>query len=61
MPTVIQWLTWLVPARYLIPPLESLFLAGDIWGLVLPNMAALTGFGIFFFWRAVKTTQKSIA
>ena len=61
MPTPIQWLTWLVPARYLIPPLESLFLAGDIWGLILPSMAALTGFGLFFFWRAVKATQKSIA
>jgi len=60
MPTAIQWLTWLVPARYLIPPLESLFLAGNIWGLILPSMAALTAFGIFFFWRAIKSTQASI-
>jgi ABC-2 type transport system permease protein len=61
MPTAIQWLTWLVPARYLIPPLESLFLAGDIWGLMLPSMGALTAFGVFFFWRAIGATKKSIA
>jgi ABC-2 type transport system permease protein len=61
MPTAIQWLTWLVPARYLIPPLESLFLAGDIWGLIWPSMAALTAFGLFFFWRAIGATRKSIA
>lgn len=61
MPVAIQWLTWLVPARYLIPPLESLFLAGDIWGLMLPNIVALTGFGLFFFWRAIGATRKSIA
>lgn len=61
MPTAVQWLTWLVPARYLIPPLESLFLAGNIWGLIWPNMAALIGFGLFFFWRAIGATRKSIA
>lgn len=61
MPTLIQWLTWLVPARYLIPPLESLFLAGDIWGLILPSIGALTAFGLFFFWRAIGATKKSIA
>lgn len=61
MPVAIQWLTWLVPARYLIPPLESLFLAGDIWGLILPNIAALMAFGLFFFWRAIGATRKSIS
>jgi ABC-2 type transport system permease protein len=61
MPVAIQWLTWLVPARYLIPPLESLFLAGDIWGLIGPSMGALTAFGLFFFWRAIKSTQRSIS
>ena len=61
MPVAIQWLTWLVPARYLIPPLESLFLAGDIWGLIGPSMGALTAFGLFFFWRAITSTQRSIS
>jgi ABC-2 type transport system permease protein len=61
MPTAIQWLTWMVPARYLIPPLESVFLAGDIWGLIWPSMAALTAFGLFFFWRAIGATKKSIS
>ncbi len=61
MPVAIQWLTWLVPARYLIPPLESLFLAGDIWGLIWPSMAALMAFGVFFFWRAISATQRSIS
>ncbi len=61
MPTALQWLSWIVPARYLIPPLESLFLAGNIWPLFWPNLAALTGFGLFFFWRATALTARSLS
>ena len=39
MPTAIQWLTMIVPARYLIPSLQSVFLAGDIWPLFLQDIA----------------------
>ncbi|MCJ8156899.1 ABC transporter permease [Sphingomonas sp. LaA6.9] len=61
MPTWIQYLTYAVPARYLIPPLQTVFVAGDIWSLFLPNMAAMLGFGLLFFTLAVRATRRRIA
>jgi ABC-2 type transport system permease protein len=61
MPRAIQLLTYAVPARYLIPQLQTVFLAGDDWGLYLPNMAALLAFGALFFGISVKVTRRRIA
>jgi ABC-2 type transport system permease protein len=61
MPAPIRLITYLVPARYLIPQLQTVFLAGDDWGLYLPNMAALLGFGTLFFGIAVKVTRRRVA
>lgn len=41
MPTPIQWVTHLVPARYFVAILQTLFLAGDVWPVLLKNMGAL--------------------
>jgi len=61
MPQVIRLLTYLVPARYLIPQLQTVFLAGDDWGLYLPDMAALLGFGALFFAIAIRVTRRRVA
>jgi ABC-2 type transport system permease protein len=61
MPKPIQALTYLVPSRYLIPQLQTVFIAGDDWSLFLPNMAALTAFGALFFFLAVRATRRRIA
>lgn len=61
MPSAIQWLTYIVPARYLIPPLQSVFLVGDIWSMFLPNILALMGFGAFFFLRVTRAIKRQIA
>ncbi len=41
MPVPIQALTHLVPARYFVSILQTVFLAGNVWPVILPNMAAL--------------------
>ena len=41
MPEPIQWLTYIVPARYFVAIMQTVFLAGDVWAVVLPNAAAL--------------------
>jgi len=41
MPAPIQLITHLVPARYFVAILQTLFLAGDIWPVILSNLAAL--------------------
>ena len=60
MPKVIQAITYIVPARYLIPSLQTVFLAGDIWPLFLKNMAAMLGIGAVFLILAARTTRKSL-
>ena len=49
MPVPIQWLTHLVPARYFVAILQTLFLAGDIWPIFLVNAAWLAGMALVFF------------
>jgi ABC-2 type transport system permease protein len=41
MPEWLQVITYGVPARYLVSILQTLFLAGDVWPVILPNLAAL--------------------
>ena len=48
MPTAVQAITHLVPARYFVTILQTLFLAGDIWPLVLANSAALLLISLIF-------------
>ncbi len=61
MPKPIQALTYAVPARYLIPQLQTVFLAGDDWSLFLPNMAVLLLFGLAFLALGVRSTRRRIA
>jgi ABC-2 type transport system permease protein len=60
MPWPIQALTYLVPARYLIPALQSVFLAGDQWGLILPNIGIMLCFGALFFLLSFRVTRRSL-
>jgi drug efflux transport system permease protein len=41
MPWAVQWLTHLIPARYFVAILQTVFLAGNVWMVILPNAAAL--------------------
>lgn len=60
MPTVIQWITFIVPARYLIPSLQTVFLAGDIWPMFLRSMAVMLLMGFILFILAARNTRKRI-
>lgn len=48
MPSWLQWLTYLVAARYFVAILQTLFLAGNVWSVVLPNAFALAVMAAFF-------------
>ena len=41
MPHWLQIVTYFVPARYLVSILQTLFLAGDVWAVILPNLVGL--------------------
>ena len=61
MPVAIQWISYIVPARYLIPSLQSVFLVGDIWPMFLPNAGIMLGIGAFFFYRVTRSIGRTIA
>ncbi|MGO4437159.1 ABC transporter permease [Rhizobium sp. RAF56] len=60
MPTVIQWITVIVPARYLIPSLQTVFLAGDLWPMFLHSILVMLGIGAVFFVAAARSTRKRV-
>jgi ABC-2 type transport system permease protein len=61
MPTIIQFLTWLFPARYFVQALQTIFLAGDVWRIVLFNSLVLAGFATLFFILTARVTHKRLA
>ncbi len=60
MPWPIRLITYAVPARYLIPSLQTVFIAGDVWPVILPNIAIMLGFGLFFFVLCFRATRRSL-
>lgn len=49
MPLLIQWITQVIPARYYVSSLQTVFLAGDIWPLFLRDMGMMIALGLVFF------------
>jgi ABC-2 type transport system permease protein len=60
MPMVVQGFTYLVAARYFVTILQTVFLAGDIWAVILPNAAALLVMALIFFMLAMKKAPKRL-
>ncbi|MBB3309412.1 ABC-2 type transport system permease protein [Rhizobium sp. BK196] len=60
MPRIIQWITIIVPARYLIPSLQTVFLAGDIWPMFARAIAVMLAIGGIMFVLAARSTRKRI-
>lgn len=60
MPVPIQAITYLIPARYFVSSLQTVFLAGDVWAVFLPDLAAMLVIGVFFFAIAKRKTQKNL-
>lgn len=60
MPLFIQGVTYLIPARYFVSSLQTLFLVGNIWPLILFNLMAMSLFGCFMFIIIAKKTIKRL-
>lgn len=60
MPLPIQIITYLIPARYFVSSLQTVFLAGDVWSVFLPDLAAMLAIGVFFFAMAKRKTRKNL-
>lgn len=60
MPAAIQALTWLIPARYFVTSLQTVFLAGDLWSVFIPDLLAMAAIGALFFLLARRATRKNL-
>ena len=60
MPIGPQIVTGIFPARYFVSSLQTLFLAGDVWAVILPDAAVLAVMAAILMRIAVKSTRKSI-
>jgi len=60
MPIGVQVVTHIFPARYFVSSLQTLFLAGDVWAIILPDAAVLAIMAAILMWVAVKSTRKMI-
>lgn len=60
MPWVVRVLTHVIPARYFVSALQTLFLAGTIWPIVLENSAALLLMAAILLGITVRRTRKSL-
>jgi drug efflux transport system permease protein len=60
MPMPIRMLTHIVPARYFVAILQSSFLAGDIYAILLPNAGALLLMAILFLMLVRRRSSRLI-
>ena len=59
MPPPIQLVTYFISARYFVSCLQTLFLVGNVWNLILTNTLAMTAIAVFFFtWTAHRTVKR---
>jgi ABC-2 type transport system permease protein len=57
MSVPIQWITCALPPRYFVACLQTLFLAGDVPAMLVPNGLVLCGFAVVLFALLVKSTR----
>jgi drug efflux transport system permease protein len=60
MPHVVQAITFLIAARYFVSILQTLFLAGNVWVIVIPNALALVVMAGVFLTVARRRSHKHL-
>jgi ABC-2 type transport system permease protein len=61
MPAVVRIITYMLPARYYVTLLQTIFLAGDIWAVILPNSLVLAGMAAVLLSLTRRAIQKELA
>ncbi|HYD32122.1 MAG TPA: ABC transporter permease, partial [Azospirillaceae bacterium] len=60
MPAPIQALSHVVMARWFVSALQTLFLAGDVWAVIGPDLLAIAAIGAFFLAMTARKTRKRL-
>jgi ABC-2 type transport system permease protein len=61
MPTPIWLITYVLPARYYVALLQTIFLAGNVWSVILPNAVVLACMAALLLFLTRRATQKKLA
>jgi ABC-2 type transport system permease protein len=57
MAAPVRLLTYILPARYFVSSLQTVFLAGDVKSVLVPNGIVLVGMAAVLFAFLVKVTK----
>lgn len=60
MPLPTRLITYIIPARYYVSTLQTLFLVGDVWPLLLYNFLAMLLVGTIIFTITVRISRKRL-
>lgn len=60
MPAPVRAVTYLLPPRYFVSALQTLFLAGDVWSVLLPNLLALALAAALFLLLVARATTRRL-
>jgi ABC-2 type transport system permease protein len=60
MPWLVRIITHLMAARYFVSVLQTVFLAGDVWPVILPNALALGVMAAFFLGMTRRKSRKRL-
>ena len=60
MPRIVQWLTHVLAASYFVAILQTVFLAGNVWSVILPNAMALLFMAAFFLGVSRRKLRKRL-
>ncbi len=61
MPLAVRLITYVLPARYYVALLQTLFLAGNVWGVIVPNAVVLAGMAALMIFLTRGATRKKLA
>lgn len=60
VPPAVQLLTRIVPARYFVSFLQTIFLAGNVWSVILTDAAALCAMAVVLLGITVRKSRKRL-
>ncbi|QJD30414.1 ABC transporter permease [Methylococcus geothermalis] len=60
MPAAVQAFTYLIAARYFVAILQTVFLAGDVWEVIVPNALALAAMAAVFLTLAARRMPRRL-
>ncbi len=60
MPAIVQTLTHAIAARYYVAILQTVFLAGNVWSVILPNVLGLCVLAVIFLGLTIRKSRKRL-